>query len=77
MKTQIEILCSTQKGAKKTGLVFKRDPKLSYDNALDMELADWIYCSIDLGYVLTRENIKEKTVQLITPTNPTFKGSDG
>jgi len=39
-------------------------------------LADWIYGSIDLGYVLTKELIREKALEMIIKENAKFKCSD-
>jgi len=77
IKTQLEVLCSTKKGGEKTGQALRREARLSYDKELDLEIADWIYCSMDLGYILTRESIRERAIELIKPTNPEFKASEG
>ena len=73
---QLDILCGNSKTAAKTGHVVRRDPRLSYSTNTDRSLADWIYASIDLGYILTRESIREKGLELIKDENVDFKASD-
>jgi len=69
-------LCSNQKKAAKTGHNKIRDPTLTYHKDLDLELYDWVICSIDLGLQITREHIRQKARELIQPHNPSFKGTD-
>ena len=74
--TQLEFLTATQTSAKKVGQIFTRTPRLTYDEALDKALVDWMYGCIEVGYILTREAIVEKAKELILPTCPNFKASD-
>jgi len=74
--TELEVLCSNTKKIYSRGHIKRREPALTYDKNLDLELYDWILCSIELGAAITREDVKNKAINLITPTNPNFKGSD-
>jgi len=58
------------------GKLFQTEARISYSKDLDLELADWVHCSMDLGYVLTRDCIKQKALEVIKKENPNFKGSD-
>lgn len=74
--THLQTLCSNEKKAGMTGHLNRRDPVLSYNKELDFELADWISCSLDLGFIITRENIQNKALELIQPSTPQFRASD-
>lgn len=74
--TQLEFLCSTKTSAKKSGQIFIRPPRLTYPDEIDKMLVDWIYASLDVGYIMTREAITDKAKELITDSNPEFKASD-
>jgi len=74
--TQLEILCSNPKKASRCGHITQRDSRLTYDKEQDLELIDWVYGSLELGYILTRELIKEKALELIQGKHPSFRASD-
>lgn len=74
--TQLQILCSTVRGAAEIGQINSRKPLLTYSQEIDLELADWIYGSFELGYILDREEIKDKAKELILDQNKEFKASD-
>ena len=74
--TQLEIICSNNSKAGKSGQFMKRESVLSYPIEIDRQLADWLYCSVELGYILTRQCVKEKALELIQPCNQSFKASD-
>jgi len=75
--TQLQILCSNQKKGRETGHIIQRKVTLSYPEEIDFQLADWIYGCIEIGYILTRESIREKAKELIQEENGNFKGSGG
>jgi len=56
----LQVLCSNQKKAAQKGNIKVRDSPLTYNKDLDLELYDWVTCSIDLGLHITRENIQQK-----------------
>lgn len=72
---QLEILSSNDKAGRRSGQVVQRQPRLK-NLEQDHALADWLYCNIDLGYIITRENIREKALEMIKPTDEDFKASD-
>jgi len=74
--TQLQIICSNKKDANKCGQILSRKPRLTYPQDLDLFLADWVYSCIDLGYILTRETIREKVKEVICPISKEFQGSD-
>jgi len=74
--TELMVLCSNTKKANKSGHLKKREPTLTYDKPIDREIYDWIQCSSELGFVITRQIIKEKAKKLINPSYPDFKASD-
>ena len=73
---QLELLCSNEKNSNRHGQINKRPPQLTHNRDTDVSLADWVYCSIDLGYLVTRELIKTKAKEMISNLNPDFKASD-
>ena len=73
---QLEIQCRTERIARQTGQIVRRDIRLKAPEK-DHELADWILCSLEMGYILTRELVKEKALELIGADDPDFKASDG
>ena len=68
-------MCNETSG-KKSGQINSRSPRLTYSEDPDKELADWVYGCLDLGYIITREVIKEKALEIIKPTTPQFKAFD-
>lgn len=48
---QLEFLNATQSSAKKNGQILPRSAHLTYGDDLDKILVDWIYGSIEVGYI--------------------------
>ena len=62
--------------ARQHGHINQREPTLTYSKEIDAFIVDWIYCSIDLGYLVTRKAIHEKAIELIQEEKPQFKASE-
>ena len=73
---QLQVLCASEKKARRHGILFQRESRITYDKALDEELVNWVFCSMDLGFLLTRNVIKQKAIEIIQPSKSDFKGSD-
>ena len=58
---QLEVLCSNERFGRRKGQIMKREVRLSQKEQ-DLELADWLYCNFDLGYIITRQLIRDKAL---------------
>jgi len=74
--TQLQIICSNKQDANQCGQISVRKPRLTYPDEMDLDIADWVYACIDLGYIITREVIREKAKEVICSVNENFRGSD-
>ena len=70
---QLQVLCSNEKKARDHGYTKKKASIITYSKEIDISIADWIYCSIDLGYLVTRKAIQKKALELIQPMKPNLK----
>jgi len=73
---QLEIICENEKNKRKSGQIITRSPRLTYGNEIDQQLCDWVLCNIELGYLITREILKDKAIEMKRHENKEFKASD-
>jgi hypothetical protein len=50
--------------------------RLTYDIALDQEVADWVYFQMQISLPPSRQDVKDFAFELIKSTSPKFKASD-
>ena len=73
---ELQILCSSNKKARQTGQIIKRQTTLTYSKELDQELVDWLHCALDKGMLISRNILKSKAKQIIKSEKEDFKASD-
>ena len=74
--THLEMHCSNDKKGNSSGILKKRKENLTYSNELDQEVADWTFCAIDRGMLISRDLLKMKAKEMIRSEKGDFQASN-